>query len=274
MSLPIDRLVVATNVNDILVRTIATGIIRSARGGAHVLAVHGYPSGVEFRAPVVRHFTAAMLARCVALMVVARASRAGLPSRRARSPRIRAVFSADPGGRRTRLRATIRTILRETGRLIDPHRRGRTVAEKDTRDPVRPMVVLGTAPTRPNSDAVEAATGVRPPLPEWLAMTSVGVGARPHAAGRSNSGRAPRSLRQSRRTRRSRCMSVEVTRLSTGVSIVTDAMPHLETACWVFGLAAGSRDEQPGSSTVYRICSSTWPSRAPRGVRRVKSLRR
>jgi threonine synthase len=43
------------------------------------------------------------------------------------------------------------------------------VAEKETRDPSVPMVVLATAHAAKFPDAVEAACGVRPPLPEWLA---------------------------------------------------------------------------------------------------------
>jgi threonine synthase len=43
------------------------------------------------------------------------------------------------------------------------------VAEKDTRDPSIPMVVLGTAHPAKFPDAVEAACGVRPVLPQWLA---------------------------------------------------------------------------------------------------------
>jgi predicted Zn-dependent peptidase len=38
-------------------------------------------------------------------------------------------------------------------------------------------------------------------------------------------------------------MSVEVTRLSTGLAVVTDAMPHLETAALGVWIGAGSRDE-------------------------------
>ncbi|MDB5602283.1 MAG: peptidase [Xanthobacteraceae bacterium] len=38
-------------------------------------------------------------------------------------------------------------------------------------------------------------------------------------------------------------MSVEVTKLSTGLTVVTDAMPHLETASLGVWVAAGSRDE-------------------------------
>jgi threonine synthase len=43
------------------------------------------------------------------------------------------------------------------------------VAEKETRDPAVPMVVLSTAHAAKFPDAVEAACGIRPALPEWLA---------------------------------------------------------------------------------------------------------
>src|SRR3982074_2989291 len=71
------------------------------------------------------------------------------------------------------------------------------------------------------------------------------AGARQHLAGRSDGGRTSYPLCQSRRTRRSRRMSVEVTRLSTGLSIVTDAMPHLETASLGVWVGSGRSDERP-----------------------------
>src|ERR1700720_1514160 len=40
-------------------------------------------------------------------------------------------------------------------------------------------------------------------------------------------------------------MSVEVTRLPTGLVVVTDAMPHLQTASLGVWVGCGSRDEQP-----------------------------
>jgi len=40
-------------------------------------------------------------------------------------------------------------------------------------------------------------------------------------------------------------MSVEVTRLASGLVVVTDTMPHLETASLGVWVGAGSRDEQP-----------------------------
>jgi threonine synthase len=82
---------------------------------------------------------------------------------------IRAVFSANRADE-VETAATIRTMLRKTGHLVDPHTAvGVAVAEKETRDPSVPMVVLSTAHPAKFPDAVAAACGVRPRLPEWLA---------------------------------------------------------------------------------------------------------
>ena len=81
--------------------------------------------------------------------------------RRARRA-LRAVFSANRADEQETA-ATIRTMLRETGALIDPHTAvGVAVAEKETRDPAVPMVVLATAHAAKFPDAVEAACGARP----------------------------------------------------------------------------------------------------------------
>ncbi len=81
---------------------------------------------------------------------------------------IRGVFAADRADE-DETAATIRTVLRETGHFIDPHTAvGIAVAEKETRDPSVPMVVLATAHAAKFPDAVEAACGQRPPLPDWL----------------------------------------------------------------------------------------------------------
>jgi threonine synthase len=67
----------------------------------------------------------------------------------------------------------MRTVKRETGNFIDPHTAvGIAVAEKESRDPAVPMVVLSTAHAAKFPEAVEAACGQRPPLPEWLSDIS------------------------------------------------------------------------------------------------------
>ena len=65
--------------------------------------------------------------------------------------------------------ATIRRVFAETDMLICPHTAvGLKVAEEHL-DPEVAMVTLATAHPAKFPDAVEAATGIRPPLPERLA---------------------------------------------------------------------------------------------------------
>jgi threonine synthase len=86
---------------------------------------------------------------------------------------MRAGFTADRASE-AETAAAIRTTLRETGTMIDPHTGvAIAVAEKETRDPTVPMVVLSTAHAAKFPDAVEAACGVRPSLPDWLGDLSL-----------------------------------------------------------------------------------------------------
>ncbi len=48
-------------------------------------------------------------------------------------------------------------------------------------------------------------------------------------------------------------MSVEVTRLPSGLTVVTDAMPHLETASLGVWVSAGSRDERPDEHGISHL---------------------
>jgi predicted Zn-dependent peptidase len=48
-------------------------------------------------------------------------------------------------------------------------------------------------------------------------------------------------------------MSVEVTRLPTGLVVVTDAMPHLETAALGVWVGSGSRNEQPDEHGISHL---------------------
>src|SRR5215470_19548756 len=82
------------------------------------------------------------------------------------------VCSSDLAGRadEEETAATIRTVRKESGYLLDPHGAvGVAVAEKESRDPALPMIVLGTAHPAKFPDAVAAACGSVPALPDWLA---------------------------------------------------------------------------------------------------------
>src|SRR2546426_7481194 len=48
-------------------------------------------------------------------------------------------------------------------------------------------------------------------------------------------------------------MSVEVTRLPTGLLVVTDAMPHLETASLGVWVGSGSRDERADEHGISHL---------------------
>jgi predicted Zn-dependent peptidase len=48
-------------------------------------------------------------------------------------------------------------------------------------------------------------------------------------------------------------MSVEVTRLPTGLTVVTDSMPHLQTASIGVWVGSGSRDEQPDEHGISHL---------------------
>lgn len=167
LGLPIDRLLIATNVNDILTRTIATGTYDVRE----VVATSSPSMDIQ----VASNFERLLFdvqdrdgGRVRELMgSLAQSGRFTLSARALAG--IRAVFSADRADEEETA-ATIRTMLRETGHFIDPHTAvAVAVAEKETRDPSIPMVVLGTAHPAKFPDAVEAACGVRPALPEWLA---------------------------------------------------------------------------------------------------------
>ena len=48
-------------------------------------------------------------------------------------------------------------------------------------------------------------------------------------------------------------MSVEVTRLPSGLSVVTDRMPHLETASLGVWIGSGSRNEKPDEHGISHL---------------------
>ncbi|MEX1217067.1 MAG: threonine synthase [Acidimicrobiales bacterium] len=65
---------------------------------------------------------------------------------------------------------TIATMFEQSGMLLDPHTAvGLAAARQARADATVPMVVLATAHPAKFPDAVESATGVRPPLPPHLA---------------------------------------------------------------------------------------------------------
>ncbi|HEY1983082.1 MAG TPA: threonine synthase [Xanthobacteraceae bacterium] len=166
MGLPIDRLVIATNVNDILSRTLSTGAYELR----NVVATTSPSMDIQVSSNFERLLFDAYSRDSGAIRAVmgslAQSRRFALSA--PALAYIRALFSADRADE-DEVAATMRTVKRETGNFVDPHTAvAIAVAEKERRDPSVPMVVLSTAHAAKFPDAVEAACGARPALPEWL----------------------------------------------------------------------------------------------------------
>ena len=167
MGLPVDRLVIATNINDILTRTVATGSydLREVRPTTSPSMDIQVASNFE-RLLFEVYDRDAQAVRTV-MGTLAQSGRFSLSARALSA--VRTLFSADRTDEEE-TGASMRTMLRETGHFIDPHTAvGVAVSEKETRDPSIPMIVLGTAHAAKFPAAVKAACGLRPSLPEWLA---------------------------------------------------------------------------------------------------------
>jgi threonine synthase len=166
MGLPIERLVVATNVNDILVRTLQTGTYQ-VRG---VTPTASPSMDIQVSSNFERLLFDAYQrepARVRALMGSLAQSGSFSIAPDALGE-IRSRFTAQRADEEETA-ATIRTVRRESGHLIDPHTAvAVAVAEKETRDRSVPMVVLSTAHPAKFPAAVEAACGVKAGLPDWL----------------------------------------------------------------------------------------------------------
>lgn len=173
MGLPIGRLRIATNVNDILARTLATGVYEVRQVHATSSPSMDIQVSSNFERLV---FEAAGRDAAVVRGLMASLAQSGrfeLPTQAIRA--IRDDFDAGSADE-NETAAAIRAAWREQGELIDPHTAvALAVEEKETANPPVPMVMLSTAHPAKFPDAVEAACGVRPELPGWLS----GLMARP-----------------------------------------------------------------------------------------------
>ena len=166
MGLPIDRLVIATNLNDILTRTLATGTYELRP----VVATTSPSMDIQVSSNFERLLFDAYDRDDKAIRsLMGSLTQSGRFTLSAHAlSEIRARFAAGRADE-DEVAATIRTVKRETGNFADPHTAvGIAVAEKERGDPTVPMVVLSTAHAAKFPDAVEAACGVRPALPEWF----------------------------------------------------------------------------------------------------------
>ena len=171
MGLPVDRLLIATNVNDILDRTLKSGRyeqkgVRPSTSPSMDIQVSSNFERLLFevygRDPyAVRHLMSG-LAQSGAFTIGGR-----------ELEQIRHEFASgatDEEG----TAATIRQTLAETGELLDPHTAVAYAVARRAEASASPMVTLATAHPAKFPDAVEKASGIRPGLPPRLAHLMTG----------------------------------------------------------------------------------------------------
>ncbi|MGV8936301.1 MAG: threonine synthase [Allorhizobium sp.] len=166
MGLPIDKLVVATNENDILARTLKTGRyemkgVKATTSPSMDIQISSNFERLLFEAndrddAVVRSSMASLKQsgsfeiKPQALKAMRRDFRAGRASEK-------------------QVADTIRETLASTGYLLDPHTAVGVFVAKKHEKANSPMVTLATAHPAKFPDAVNSASGIDPTLPTWLA---------------------------------------------------------------------------------------------------------
>ncbi|MBN9079051.1 MAG: threonine synthase [Rhizobiales bacterium 65-79] len=166
MGLPIERLVIATNDNDILARTLESGRYETRKVAETTSPSMDIQISSNFErllfeaadrdAPLVRR----------EMESLKQSGAFDLDERQVSS--IRNGFAA---GRSTMAETarTIRRFLDEDGYLADPHTATALGVARRNADPATPMVVLATAHPAKFPAAVREASGITPELPAFLA---------------------------------------------------------------------------------------------------------
>lgn len=165
MGLPVDKLVVATNVNDILARTLETG-----RYEKHGVEATISPSmDIQISSNFERLLSEAYGRDGAAVrQLMNQLNQSG--SFTIDAGPLSGIRSSFAAGRCNEQQTsdTIAALWREAGYLLDPHTAIGVHVAREHEDGSTPMVVLGTAHPAKFPDAVEKASGVRPELPENL----------------------------------------------------------------------------------------------------------
>ena len=179
MGLPIDKLVVATNSNDVVARAINSGRVEVHSVVPTISPAMDIQVSSNFERLLfdASGRDSAAVKRQMAGLGQSGAFTLDPPTLKA----IQAVFVAAKTDEATTL-ATMRETYREAGYLADPHTAVGLAAAKKYARPDVPMVTLSTAHPAKFPDAVHAATGITPTLPAHLSglmerderVTSVG----------------------------------------------------------------------------------------------------
>ena len=168
MGLPIERLIIATNENDILARMLRSGRyeprgVKATQSPSMDIQVSSNFERLLFEA-------SGQDAEAVLKLMAAFSSEGGFAIPPATLGRIRADFGAERVDE-AECAAEMTRVYRDCELVLDPHSAVGVAAARRAlaQHPETPVVALGTAHPAKFPDAVERATGVRPALPSHLA---------------------------------------------------------------------------------------------------------
>ncbi|MCE9649994.1 MAG: threonine synthase [Parvibaculum sp.] len=167
MGLPIARLLVATNVNDILARTLQTGRYEVGQVQPTISPSMDIQVSSNFERLV--HDAYGRDGGQVRRLMQNLAQSGAFEIDSLRLEAMRMIFGAARVDE-AETAATIKRTLEETGELVDPHTAvGIAAARMERGDLGTPMVTLATAHPAKFPDAVKKATGIHPELPPRMA---------------------------------------------------------------------------------------------------------
>ncbi len=242
MGLPVEKLVIATNINDILARTLASGRYELNEVAATTSPSMDIQVSSNFERLLFEAYgrDGAAVEGLMQRLAQARAFDIAPGPLEA----IRADFAA---GRADEAEgaATLSDVHASTGMLPDPHTAIALAVSRRFVDEGVPMVTLATAHPAKFLEAVAAATGVEPAVPDALA----GILAKSERyATLANDARvvedyiAAHSRAISEES--SDTMTVRLSRLESGLTVITHPMDELESAALGVFVGAGSRSEE------------------------------
>ncbi len=166
MGLPIERLVIATNANDILARTLRTGAYEMR----DVVATSSPSMDIQISSNFERYLFEASGRDAAAVRAeMASLKQSGRFEIGSALARMREDFDAAAASE-TEVRDAIRDVRAASGYLLDPHTACAYVAlGRCRKQSATPAVILATAHPAKFPDAMEKITGERPALPPRLA---------------------------------------------------------------------------------------------------------
>jgi len=165
MGLDVARLVIATNANDILARTLNEGVYASGASHATLSPSMDIQVASNFERALFEAAQRDADWTSAAMSDFARSRKLELPTPVLSELRIRySAFASNDD----ETRAAIKAVFRLTGRIIDPHTAVGVAAAMKMGKPLSPVVILSTAHPAKFPQAVSEAIGQAPPQPERL----------------------------------------------------------------------------------------------------------